>query len=119
MRSARSWSLITALGVLVDGEADGAARPRRSCRRRGSAQADEVGQIVYQSFGSYFAGSLLVAVLNGMVILTDGPGPRRARSRPSPAIWSTLTNFIPQIGGFLGGSFFVLLAAHREPGHGA
>lgn len=105
--------LITALGVLVDGEV--VVRRLRSIvppsRRE---QADGVGRIVYRSFGSYFAGSLLVAVLNGMVILTTGLvlGVPLA---PVAGIWSMLTNFIPQIGGFLGGSFFVLLALTDSP----
>src|SRR5690606_34835013 len=34
---------------------------------------------------------------------------------PIAGIWSTLTNFIPQIGGFLGGSFFVVLALTESP----
>ena len=73
-----------------------------------------MGRIIYHSFGSYFAGSLLVAVLNGLVVLTVGLvlGVPLA---PIAAIWSTLTNFIPQIGGFLGGSFFVLLALTESP----
>ena len=37
------------------------------------------------------------------------------RSRRSPRIWAALTNFIPQIGGFLGGAFFVLLALTESP----
>ena len=34
---------------------------------------------------------------------------------PIAGLWSMLTNFIPQIGGFLGGSFFVLLALTKSP----
>ena len=105
--------LITALGVLVDGELM-VRRVRAVIPPSRQAQADEVGEIVYHSFGSYFAGSLLVAVLNGMVILTTGLvlGVPLA---PIAGIWSMLTNFIPQIGGFLGGSFFVLLALTKSP----
>ncbi len=105
--------LITALGVLVDGEVL-VRRFRALVPPSRREQADEVGQIVYQSFGSYFAGSLLVAVLNGLVILSAGLvlGVPLA---PIAGIWSTLTNFIPQIGGFLGGSFFVLLALTDSP----
>ena len=64
----------------------GDRRHRRAGRRRGDrppaservvppsrqARADEMGRIVYHSFGSYFAGSLLVAVLNGLFVLTVG-----------------------------------------------
>lgn len=105
--------LITALGVLVDGEAM-VRRVRSIVPPSRRPQADEVGQIVYHSFGSYFAGSLLVAVLNGLVILTTGLvlGVPLA---PVAGLWAMLTNFIPQIGGFLGGSFFVLLALTDSP----
>ena len=34
---------------------------------------------------------------------------------PIAAIWAALTNLIPQIGGFLGGAFFVLLALTESP----
>ena len=105
--------LITALGVLVDGETM-VRRLRAAVPPSRRAQADEVGQIVYHSFGSYFAGSLLVAVLNGLVILTTGLmlGVPLA---PIAGLWAMLTNFIPQIGGFLGGSFFILLALTESP----
>ncbi|MGQ0431906.1 MAG: AI-2E family transporter, partial [Microthrixaceae bacterium] len=77
-------------------------------------RVDDVGRIVYETFGSYFAGSLLVAVLNGLVVLTLGLilGVPLA---PIAGLWAILTNFIPQIGGFLGGSFFVLLALTQSP----
>ena len=34
---------------------------------------------------------------------------------PVAGLWTTLTNLIPQIGGFLGGGFFVLLALTQGP----
>jgi putative heme transporter len=105
--------VVTAIGVLADGpmivrRLRGVVPPPRQPR------ADAIGRIVYHSFGSYFAGSLLVAVLNGLVILTTGLvlGVPLA---PIAALWATLTNFIPQIGGFLGGAFFVLLALTQSP----
>jgi predicted PurR-regulated permease PerM len=106
--------VITALGVLIDGEVM-VRRIRAVVPPARQPQADEVGRIVYRSFGSYFAGSLLVAVLNGMVVLTTGLvlGVPLA---PIAGLWSMLTNFIPQIGGFLGGGFFVLLALTKSPG---
>ncbi len=105
--------VITALGVLVDGERM-VRRMRAAVPPARQARAAEVGQIVYETFGSYFAGSLLVAVLNGMVVLAVGLllGVPLA---PIAGLWSVLTNFIPQIGGFLGGSFFVLLALTKSP----
>ena len=106
-------ALVAALGVLVDGPA--LVRRLRAVVPPGRRdRADEVGRIVYQSFGSYFAGSLFVAVLNGLVILSIGLllGIPLA---PLAGLWSMLTNFIPQIGGFLGGSFLVLLALTESP----
>jgi predicted PurR-regulated permease PerM len=105
--------LITALGVLVDGERM-VRRLRAIVPPQRVEAADSAGRIVYHSFGSYFAGSLLVAVLNGLVVLTVGLA-LGVPLAPIAALWSMLTNFIPQIGGFLGGSFFVLLALTKSP----
>ena len=105
--------VITAIGVLVDGPT--LVRRLRGLVPEGRRErADATGRIVYHSFGSYFSGSLLVAVLNGVVVLTTGLvlGVPLA---PVAALWSTLTNLIPQIGGFLGGSFFVALALTQSP----
>lgn len=105
--------VVTALGVLVDGEV--AVRRLRSlvpAARR--PRADHLGRIVYSTFGSYFAGSLFVAVISGLVVLSTGLllGVPLA---PVAGLWTTLTNLIPQIGGFLGGSFFVVLALTQGP----
>ena len=105
--------LMTALGVLFDG--DHAVRRVRTVLPEGvRPRADRIGHVVYETFGHYFAGSLLVAGLNGVVILTTGLllGVPLA---PIAAVWAMFTNLIPQIGGFLGGSFFVLLALTDSP----
>jgi predicted PurR-regulated permease PerM len=105
--------VVTALAVLLD--ADHFVRRVSNvvapAHREGASQ---VGHILYRSLGNYFAGSLFLAVLNGLVILTTGLilGVPLA---PLAAIWSMLTNLIPQVGGFLGGSFFVLLALTQGP----
>src|SRR3546814_670839 len=104
---------ITAVGVLVDGERM-VRRLRAVVPPSRQRHAAEIGQIVYQSFGSYFAGSLFVAVLNGLVILSIGLA-LGVPLAPIAGVWSMLTNFIPQIGGFLGWSFFVLLALTDVP----
>jgi putative heme transporter len=100
--------LVTAIAVMLDGDAL-VARARRLVPPSRRSRADEIGRIVYRSVGKYFAGSLTVALLNGTVILTAGIvlGIPLA---PLAAIWAAITNLIPQVGGFLGGSFFVLLA---------
>jgi predicted PurR-regulated permease PerM len=109
--------LLTAVAVMVDGEAL-VARARRLIAPDRRERADEIGRIVYRTVGNYFAGSLLVAVLNGLFILTAGLA-LGVPLTPLAAIWSTLTNLIPQIGGLLGGSFFVILAITEGPVTGA
>lgn len=105
--------LLTALGVLFDGEHT-VRRVRTVLPPRVRPAADRIGHLLYETFASYFAGSLFVAVLNGMVILTTGLilGVPLA---PIAGLWAMFTNLIPQIGGFLGGSFFVLLALTDSP----
>ncbi len=105
--------LVTALGVLIDGEIV-VRRFRALVPARERGRADRLGRIVYATFGSYFAGSLFVAALAGLVTLSTGLllGVPLA---PVAGLWTTLTNLIPQIGGFLGGGFFVLLAITQGP----
>jgi putative heme transporter len=105
--------LVTSLGVLVDGEVV-VRRFRALVPPDRQGRADRLGRIVNATFGSYFAGSLFVAVLAGLVILSTGLllGVPLA---PVAGLWTTLTNLIPQIGGFLGGGFFVLLALTQGP----
>jgi predicted PurR-regulated permease PerM len=77
-------------------------------------EVDRVLDILTRTIGHYFAGSLFVAVLSGLAMLAVGLllGVPLA---PLAAIWATLTNLVPQIGGFLGGSFFVLLGFADSP----
>jgi predicted PurR-regulated permease PerM len=109
--------LVTAVAVMFDGDAI-VARARRLVPPARRDRADEVGRIVYRSVGKYFAGSLTVALLNGFVILSAGLllGIPLA---PLAGVWAAITNLIPQVGGFLGGSFFVLLAVTEGPLTGA
>lgn len=105
--------LITAVAVMVDGQTL-VARARRLITPARRDQADELGRIVYRTVGNYFAGSLLVATINGLVILTTGLI-LGVPLTPLAAIWAALTNLVPQIGGLLGGSFFVVLAVTEGP----
>lgn len=105
--------LVAAIAVMIDGEAL-VARARRLVPPDRRQRADQAGRIVQTSIGRYFAGSLLVAVLNGLVVLAVGLA-LGIPLAPVAAIWSTITNLIPQIGGLLGGGFFVLLALSESP----
>lgn len=105
--------LVTAVSVMLDGERivqrfRGIVRPERI------EQVDAIGRVVYGTFGNYFAGSLFVAVLNGLVVLALALA-LGIPLAPLAALWSTLTNLIPQVGGFLGGSFLVMLAFTQGP----
>lgn len=78
--------------------------------------ADGIGRVVYQVLAKYFAGSLLVAVLNGIwtasaALIAGVP------LSPLLGVWSALTSLIPQIGGLLGFSlvFAVSLTAGVGP----
>lgn len=100
--------VLVTFAVLLDGELL-VSRFRRLVPRRHRERADRVGRIFYATLGRYFAGSLLLAVMNGLYILTVGLvlGVPLA---PLAAVWVMLTNLVPQVGGFLGGSVFVTLA---------
>jgi len=78
--------------------------------------ADAIGRIVYSVLAKYFAGSLLVALLNGIwtaaaALIAGVP------LSPVLAVWSALTSLIPQIGGLLGFAlvFVVSLTAGVGP----
>ncbi|MEP6295801.1 MAG: AI-2E family transporter, partial [Ilumatobacter sp.] len=108
---------VTAIAIMLDGGAI-VSRVRRTLPEDRRERADEIGRIVYRSIARYFAGSVSVAILNGLVILTAGLA-LGIPLAPLAGIWAAITNLVPQIGGFLGGSLFVLLAVTQGPVHGA
>ncbi|HEX2497774.1 MAG: AI-2E family transporter [Actinomycetes bacterium] len=101
------------VAVLLDGE-QLIATARRRLPSRWVGRADEVGRVFYIAIGHYFGGSLVVAVLMGIVVLmlclVFG-----VPLAPLAAIWAMITDLIPQIGGFLGGAFLGLLALTQGP----
>jgi predicted PurR-regulated permease PerM len=101
-------TFLLAITLLLDGEllVNGA---RALVPQRRKADADRIGRLVYEVVGRYIAGSLLVAVLAGTVMLTASLS-LGVPLAPLIAAWVAITNPIPQIGGFLGGIVFVLLA---------
>ncbi len=81
------------------------------------AAADPVDRtlpVVRDVVGRYFIGSILVATMAGLVMLVTGLI-LSVPLAPLVAIWITLTNLIPQIGGFLGGVVFVGLGLVESP----
>lgn len=105
--------LITAVTVMLDGELL-INRVRSTIRHDHQGRVVAVSRVIYQTFGSYFAGSLFVAILNGLVMLTIALA-LGIPLAPLIGLWAALTNLIPQIGGFLGGSFLIVLAFTEGP----
>jgi predicted PurR-regulated permease PerM len=102
------FTILLAITILLDGEliVSGVRRLVPEHRRH---DADRMGRLVYQVVGRYIAGTLFVAALAGVVMLT-GALALDVPLAPLIAVWVTITNPIPQIGGFLGGVVFVGLA---------
>jgi putative heme transporter len=105
----------TTIAVLLDGERI-VARFRRLFRHHPAQldRVDRVGRVLYTTLGQYFGGSLTVAVMMGLFVLIVALvlGIPLA---PLAAIWAMFTDLIPQVGGFLGGSFLVILALAKGP----
>src|SRR5206468_20313 len=105
--AAALFTLLLAITLLLDGDhiVNGI---RRLVPDRRKADADRLGRLVYNVIGRYIAGTLLVAALAGVVVLTGGLA-LGVPLAPLIAAWVAITNPIPQVGGFLGGVVFVLL----------
>jgi predicted PurR-regulated permease PerM len=103
---------ILAFVLLLDGESM-VVRVRRAIPPARRDQVDRIGRVFYRVFGRYFAGSLLVAIIAGLVVLAIGLA-LGVPLAPLAALWMVLVDLIPQIGGLLGGSVFVLLAVTKD-----
>ena len=71
--------------------------------------AHRLGAILGRVIGRYFAGSLLLAALQGVQVLITGIILGVPLS-PLLAVWAAVWNMVPQIGGGIGGIVFVLVA---------
>lgn len=100
--------LIVGLAVLIDGDRL-VARLQAALPDEAAPAAQRVGRTFQRTLGAYFAGSLLVASLAAIFILAVGLA-FGVPLAPAAALWMLLVNLIPQIGGLLGGGFFVILA---------
>ncbi|MEY4372841.1 MAG: hypothetical protein RL219_1610 [Actinomycetota bacterium] len=104
--------VFTTFAVLLDGERL-VNRGRRLLPAGARDEADRIARALHRTIGKYFGGSLTVAALMGLYVLTIGlifdvP------LAPLAAIWAMFTSLIPQIGGFLGGSFLFVLAVSNS-----
>lgn len=107
------WTLLLALGLLVDGPRLGAALHRRVPARH-RRQVTRLTRVSHAAIAGYLAGAVLVAGINATVVfaiaLALGIG-----LAPVLAVWAFVWNFVPQIGGFMGGFPLVVLALAKGP----
>jgi predicted PurR-regulated permease PerM len=107
------WVLLLTVALLVDGPRLSAALHRRTpaVHRR---QFTRMTDVSLQAVSAYLGGAMLVAGLNASVVLTLalvlGLG-----LAPVLAAWAFVWNFVPQIGGFMGGFPLVVLALGVGP----
>jgi predicted PurR-regulated permease PerM len=110
------WTTLIALAALLDGHRllDQARRALPWYHRR---TAERVADLAYRSFGRYAAGSALVAVANGtfVTVVALALGIPLA---PLLGAWATVANFVPQIGGLIGGAPLVALGFNVSPARG-
>lgn len=110
---AGAMTLLLMIALLLDGE-----RLVRTARHavpvRHRDRADRIGDLFYRIVGKYFAGSLLVATVAGIVTLIAGLV-LGVPLTPLLAVNVAVFDLVPQIGGAAGGVPFVLLAFTQGP----
>jgi predicted PurR-regulated permease PerM len=106
-------TVLLMLALLLDGE-----RLVRAARlvvpARYRHRADRIGDLFYRVVGKYFAGSLLVAAIAGVVTLIVGLV-LGVPLTPMLAVNVAVFDLVPQIGGAAGGVPFVLFAFTKGP----
>jgi putative heme transporter len=115
--AAAVFTFLLAITLLIDGEHI-VRGLRKLVPHHRRDDADRLGRMAYQILGRYIAGSLLVAMMAGLVMLTSSLA-LGVPLAPLIGLWVAMTNPIPQIGGFLGGIVFVLLGLTAGPVVGA
>jgi predicted PurR-regulated permease PerM len=106
-------TVLLLIALLLDGE-----RLVRAARHvvpiRHRDRADRIGDLFYRVVGKYFAGSLLVAGIAGVVTLIVGLV-LGVPLTPLLAVNVAVFDLVPQIGGAAGGIPFVALAFTKSP----
>jgi predicted PurR-regulated permease PerM len=109
-------TLLLAVTLLLDGQRL-ISGVRRIIPRARRSQADRVGEVAYRVVGRYVAGSLSVAAVAGLFVLTVGLV-LGVPITPLAAVWVAMWDLVPQIGGAMGGIPFVMLAFTKGAGTG-
>ena len=102
------WTLTLTLALLIDGPRL-VAESRKLLPVRLRRQFGTFVSISHEAVGGYLAGSAVIAGLDAIVVLITALV-LRVPLAPALAGWALLTNFLPQIGGLLGGTPLVVLA---------
>ncbi len=113
---AAAATILATVTLLLDGERL-LGRLRALVPPRHRSRADRLGRLGYRVVGQYFAGSVLVAAIAGIVVTAVGLllGVPLA---PLAGAWVAVFDLVPQIGGAVGGIPFVVLAFTAGPGTG-
>jgi predicted PurR-regulated permease PerM len=109
-------TLLLAVTLLLDGQRL-LSGVRRMIPRPRRAQADRIGEVAYRVVGRYVAGSLSVAAVAGIFVLTVGLV-LGVPITPLAAVWVAMWDLVPQVGGAMGGIPFVMLAFTKGAGTG-
>jgi predicted PurR-regulated permease PerM len=107
------WTLVIVLSALLDGPRV-VARAATELPARYRRQAVRLGRAGQMAVARYAAGSAFVAALNGLMV-GIGAFALGVPLAPALAAWAMAWNFVPQIGGFVGGVPFVALAFSQSP----
>ncbi len=107
------WTVLIAVALLIDGR----RIVSRSTELVPAARRRQFGRLVAAigtALGGYAAGAALVAGINGAVVFVIAIGVGIGIA-PILAAWAFTWNFVPQIGGFIGGIPLILFALIAGP----
>ncbi len=107
------WVLLLTVALVLDGGRIMAAIGRRvpATHRR---QFTRVTTVSHRALAGYAAGSMLICGINGVVVLVLALVLQIGLA-PVLALWAFLWDFVPQVGGFIGGVPLCLLALVAGP----
>jgi predicted PurR-regulated permease PerM len=104
---AAASTLLVTVTLLLDGHRL-LRRVRRLVPEHRRARADRLGRLAYRTVGQYFAGSVLVAALAGVVVASAALA-LGVPLAPLLGAWVMVFNLVPQIGGAVSAIPFVVL----------
>ena len=107
------WTVLIAVALLIDGRRI-VSRSTELVPASGRRQFGRLVAAIGTALGGYAAGAALVAGINGAVVFVIAAGVGIGIA-PILAAWAFTWNFVPQIGGFIGGIPLILFALIAGP----